>query len=79
MKVELADVLLDDLDYWEVDPDWDGKTFHSVAQVARPRKKGGIPAVVTVPFIPGARPVCVQFVSVSGERSQAVIRKPAGL
>ncbi len=79
LKVELADVLLEGLDYWEVDPDWDGTTFHSVAQVARPRKKGVAPAAVAIPFIPGAKPVCVLFVSVSGERSQAVCRKPAGL
>jgi len=34
--------VLDDrqLDYWEVDPDWDGKVFHSLGQVTRsPRKK----------------------------------------
>ena len=55
LKVELADVLLDDLDYWEVDPDWDGKIFHSVAQVARPRKKGVISGGGNDPLHPGSK------------------------
>ena len=32
-----------DLDYWEVDPDWDGKFFKSAAQAKRPVRSGKIP------------------------------------
>jgi DNA modification methylase len=77
LRVELPDTMLAGLDYWEVDPDWDGKTFQSVTQVARPRKKEAISGQASIPFIPGARPVCVQFVSVNGERSRGVCQKPA--
>jgi DNA modification methylase len=76
LKVELPEALLAALDYWEVDPDWDGKIFRSVTQVTRPRKDGAISRQATIPFIPGARPVCVQFVSVDGGRSQVVCQKP---
>ena len=32
-----------DLDYWEVDPAWDGKIFKSAAQAKRPVRSGKIP------------------------------------
>src|SRR5690349_13274509 len=32
-----------DLDYWEVDPAWDGVTFKSAAQAKRPARSGEIP------------------------------------
>jgi len=32
-----------DLDYWEVDPNWNGMTFKSVAQAKRPIRSGNIP------------------------------------
>ncbi len=31
------------LAYWDVDPAWDGKVFHSVAQAVRPWRQGDIP------------------------------------
>ena len=31
----------DEIDFWEVDPAWDGMLFHSAAQAFRPRGKGG--------------------------------------
>ncbi|HSJ89686.1 MAG TPA: site-specific DNA-methyltransferase, partial [Anaerolineales bacterium] len=48
VKVEISDqsVCLKtklDLDYWEVDPAWDGKTFRSAVQAKRPARRGGIP------------------------------------
>ncbi len=32
----------EEIDYWEVDPGWDGKVFHSAAQACRPRGKGSL-------------------------------------
>lgn len=60
-----------DLDYWEVDPDWQGDVFRSVAQSARPRRKGEIATALELPFV-GKR-VCVRLVSASGEQMQEVI------
>lgn len=37
-----------DLDYWEVDEDWDGDTFHSTLQVSRHMKTGNIPLTVKI-------------------------------
>jgi DNA modification methylase len=41
-RVQLEGGSLDDVDYWEVDPDWDGKTFRSAAQAVRPLRDGGV-------------------------------------
>ena len=41
--------LINDLDYWEVDPDWDGQIFRSALQALRPHKKGSIPTELMLP------------------------------
>jgi hypothetical protein len=46
-----------ELDYWEVDPNWDGIIFNSVAQAKRPRQ-WNIPLKVS-----GSR-VCVRLVTI---------------
>jgi DNA modification methylase len=38
-----------ELDYWEIDPNWDGQLFRSAYQVWRPRRKGDIPAEIRLP------------------------------
>jgi DNA modification methylase len=42
---------LSEVDYWEVDPHWDGQIFHSVAQAVRPLRKGNIPQEVILPVL----------------------------
>lgn len=70
----LEDGLLDDLDYWEVDPAWDGRIFRSAVQALRPRKKGPIPARLELPagqepaHAKGVLPVCVRLVKINGEQ-----------
>ena len=56
-----------DLDYWEVDPDWDGKTFKSAAQASRPLRSGDIPRELK---IKNGRRVCVRLVTAQGKRYQ---------
>jgi site-specific DNA-methyltransferase (adenine-specific) len=53
-----------DLDYWEVDPAWDGKTFRSAAQARRPNRSGKIPLEIKLPAAPTN--VCVRAVTVDG-------------
>lgn len=65
--------LLDELDYWEVDPDWDGKVFRSAWQAIRPRKKGNIPTEVMLPTTGQKHKIAVRTVKISGEQSQIVI------
>jgi DNA modification methylase len=55
------------LDYWEVDPAWDSKTFKSVAQAVRPARSGEIPHELK---IKAGRHVCVRLVSATGEQFQ---------
>ena len=52
------------LDLWEVDPAWDGRVFHSVAQARRPVRSQAIPLELKMPV---ASPnVCVRAVTEAG-------------
>jgi DNA modification methylase len=53
------------LDYWEVDPDWDGRTFKSAAQAVRPVRSDDVPREVKIKT---GRDVCVRLVTVQGEQ-----------
>ncbi len=56
------------LDYWEVDPAWDGKIFKSAAQALRPVKSDGIPREIKIKT---GRRMCVRSVSVEGDLIQS--------
>jgi len=46
---QLDPSLVDEMDYWEVDPNWDGQIFRSAYQAWRPRRRGKIPAEISLP------------------------------
>jgi DNA modification methylase len=52
------------LDYWEVDPGWDGRIFHSAIQARRPNRSSEIPLELKMPVAPTN--VCVRAVTVGG-------------
>ncbi|MBI5945629.1 MAG: site-specific DNA-methyltransferase [Chloroflexi bacterium] len=55
-----------EIDFWEVDPDWDGKIFKSVAQAQRHVRSGELPLELKIKI--GSRHrVCVRLVTVQGE------------
>jgi len=56
-----------DLDYWEVDPAWDGKTFKSAAQAVRPVRSEQLPCELKIKT---GRNYCVRLVTVQGEQFQ---------
>lgn len=56
-----------DLDYWEVDPYWDGKAFRSAAQAVRPVRSDQVPRVIKIKT---GREVCVRLMTVQGEQYQ---------
>ncbi|MEW6240557.1 MAG: site-specific DNA-methyltransferase [Chloroflexota bacterium] len=56
------------IDYWEVDPAWDGKTFHSAAQAVRPLRSGEIPSELKIKL---GRRVCARWVTVDSRQFQA--------
>jgi DNA modification methylase len=66
--------ILPALDYWEVDPDWDGNIFHSAAQAVRPRKTQSIASELNIPCPPGKRS-CVRWVTVDGKPFQAIVER----
>ena len=56
-----------DLDYWEVDPAWDGKTFRSAAQAKRSMRSGEIPRELR---IKAGGSICIRLVTAEGEQLQ---------
>jgi DNA modification methylase len=55
------------VNYWEVDPDWDGIIFRSQAQAVHPVRSGEIAAKLNIK--PGRR-ICVRVVMASGSQYQ---------
>jgi len=58
---------LDTVDYWEVDPDWDGITFKSLAQATRSVRSGDVAQIVRIKT---GRRICVRLVMASGTHYQ---------
>ena len=52
------------LDYWEIDPAWDGKIFHSIAQSRRPNRSADLPLSIKMPVTPTN--ICVRAVTIDG-------------
>jgi DNA modification methylase len=70
IKVEDGHVRLEtglNVDFWEVDPNWDGKIFRSAAQAGRHVRSGEIPMELKIKA--GGR-VCVRVITVEGKRFQ---------
>lgn len=59
------------LDFWEVDPNWDGKIFRSVIQARRPIRSAEIPLEIKLPVTPGK--ICVRAVTINGEQIQLYV------
>jgi hypothetical protein len=58
------------VDFWEVDPDWDGEIFKSAAQARRHARSGVISQEIKVK---AGRKVCIRLVTVRGELHQIVL------
>ena len=56
-----------DVDFWEVDPAWDGKTFRSAAQAQRHVRSGEIPMELKIKI--GGK-ICIRLVTVEGKQFQ---------
>ncbi len=57
------------LDYWEVDPDWDGEIFRSAAQATRPVRSAEISLELKIKI---GRSVCVRLVTTEGRQLQII-------
>lgn len=71
--LHLKGELLSAMDYWEVDPQWDGSVFESVVQSARSRREGHIAGKLDLPS--KGESVCVRLVKVNGNQYQRVFNK----
>lgn len=60
-----------ELDFWEVDPEWDGRLFRSAAQAVRGRRS---PEIARDLKIKCGRTVCVRMVTVEGKRYQLEVQ-----
>ncbi len=58
------------LDYWEVDPAWDGITFKSAAQALRPVRSDRVPETLK---IESGGQICLRWVTVEGQQFQSHI------
>lgn len=83
IKKILAKDSLSLIEYWSIDPDYDGKTFVSLWQDYRENEASGgeawkvVPqAVLTVPKTSGKRTVCVKAVDIFGFESMVVQEVP---
>lgn len=56
-----------DVDFWEVDPAWDGKTFRSAVQAQRHVRSGEIPMELKIKI--GGK-ICIRLVTVEGKQFQ---------
>ncbi|MEW6405442.1 MAG: site-specific DNA-methyltransferase [Chloroflexota bacterium] len=63
-----------DVDFWEVDPNWDGKTFRSAAQAGRHARSGALPQEIKIKT---GRNVCIRLVTINGEQYQLNIQAVA--
>lgn len=70
--IHIPPELASNIDYWEVDPDWEGEIFQSRYQAVRPLRKGELPASMILPETGGV--ICIRFVLISGEQIQHVIK-----
>lgn len=72
-KIKLETNGLEDLDYWEADPAWNGKVFYSVAQAVQPRSKKAISTEMSLPYDTREYPVSVRLVWVNGRQSRVEV------
>jgi DNA modification methylase len=67
-KISLDGPLTEDIDFWEVDPNWNGKVFKSVAQGSRGRKANLVPHALEIPQQVKIDNLCVRIYDVGGGR-----------
>ena len=63
--------LLPRVDYWEIDPCWNGEIFHSKFQAARPWRKGDLAESILLPVDTGR--LCVRIVLIDGKQIQQTL------
>ena len=78
LSLNIEDSYLAGVDYWEVDPDWDGRVFRSVFQGRRPPRRGEIPAELVIQTDRLGEHAAVRLMTVSGEQELVVLDRISG-
>jgi DNA modification methylase len=55
-----------EIDYWEIDPCWDGSLFRSVAQSARPLRSSAIAETLSFPEPEAELAICARVIDIHG-------------
>lgn len=63
------------LEYWEVDPDFDGEVFHSAAQAVRPLKKEAIQTELRLEPEHIGKQIAVRLLDADGGQTQKIIQE----
>ena len=61
---------IDQVDYWEIDPAWNGEVFYSANQAVRPLRKGQVNTRLPMPKGSPRGDICVRVVSPAGSFRQ---------
>ena len=72
-QLSLDKHFLEDVVYWEIDPNWDGQIFKSRYQAILPVRNGDIPASLELTEKTGGM-ISVRCVKVNGNRYQAILK-----
>ncbi len=75
LQLKIEPSFLNGVDFWEVDPDWDGLIFRSAYQGRRPPRRGEVPAEMLIQADWLGERVAVRFVRVSGAQELIVLDK----
>ncbi len=67
--IQLVTDHIDEIDYWEVDPAWDGRLFRSVYQAIRPQKKKAIEDRLQIQQPGGKLPILARIVDIRGNNA----------
>ncbi len=78
LRLNIKAALQAEVDYWEVDPDWDGRIFRSALQGRRPPRRGEIPSELVIPAQWLGERAAVRIVEVSGEQEVVVLDRLSG-
>ena len=79
LRLNIKAALQAEVDYWEVDPDWDGRIFRSALQGRRPPRRGEIPSELVIPAQWLGERAAVRIVEVSGEQELVVLDRLSGI
>jgi len=72
-EIHLSKDIITNLDYWELDPAWDGHIFRSAAQAVRLPRKKSIPSKLKLPPSQQEGPIGIHLVKINGDQFQFTV------